>query len=226
MSLSVHGLCKRFSSNAPVLNTVGFDIDDGELVTINGPSGSGKSTLLHCIAGIVNPDSGRILVDGNPMQDPKPHLRSIGIVMQDQPLYEHLSVEENVGFPLRARGESKLEIAQRVSEMLGSLQLSNIANRRASQLSGGERRRVSIGRATIVKPRTLLLDEPLVSLDQELKELIATLIRQVHNEIGATTLFVTHDQNEAKEFGDRVVTMEDLNSNTPKKSPLNPKIQG
>ena len=226
MSLSVHGLCKRFSSNAPVLNTVGFDIDDGELVTITGPSGSGKSTLLHCIAGIVNPDSGRILVDGNPMQDRKPHLRSIGIVMQDQPLYEHLSVEENVGFPLRARGESKLEIAQRVSEMLGSLQLSNIANRRASQLSGGERRRVSIGRATIVKPRTLLLDEPLVSLDQELKELIATLIRQVHNEIGATTLFVTHDQNEAKEFGDRVVTMEDLNSNTPKKSPLNPKIQG
>tara|TARA_B000000460_G_C21438916_1_gene358523 strand:- start:174 stop:854 length:681 start_codon:yes stop_codon:yes gene_type:complete len=226
MSLSVNGLCKRFSSNAPVLNTVGFDIADGELVTITGPSGSGKSTLLHCIAGIVNPDSGRIWVDGNPVQDRKPHLRSIGIVMQDQPLYEHLSVEENVGFPLRARGESKLEIAQRVSEMLGSLQLSNIANRRASQLSGGERRRVSIGRATIVKPRTLLLDEPLVSLDQELKELIATLIRQVHNEIGATTLFVTHDQNEAKEFGDRVVTMEDLNSNTPKKSPLNPKIQG
>ena len=216
MSLSVHGLCKRFSSNAPVLNTVGFDIDDGELVTITGPSGSGKSTLLHCIAGVVNPDSGRILVDENPIQDRKPHLRSIGIVMQDQPLYEHLSVEENVGFPLRARGESKLEIAQRVSEMLGSLQLSNIANRRASQLSGGERRRVAIGRATIVKPRILLLDEPLVSLDQELKESIATLIRQVHNEIGATTLFVTHDQNEAKDFGDRVVTMEDLNSNTPK----------
>ena len=216
MSLSVHGLCKRFSSNAPILNTVGFDIDDGELVTITGPSGSGKSTLLHCIAGIVNPDSGRILVDDNPMQDRKPHLRSIGIVMQDQPLYEHLSVAENVGFPLRARGESKLEIAQRVSEMLGSLQLSNIANRRASQLSGGERRRVAIGRATIVKPRVLLLDEPLVSLDQELKESIATLIRQVHNEIGATTLFVTHDQNEAKDFGDRVVTMEDLNSNTPK----------
>ena len=216
MSLSVHGLCKRFSSNAPVLNTVGFDIDDGELVTITGPSGSGKSTLLHCIAGVVNPDSGRILVDDNPMQDRKPHLRSIGIVMQDQPLYEHLSVEENVGFPLRARGESKLEIAQRVSEMLGSLQLSNIANRRASQLSGGERRRVAIGRATIVKPRVLLLDEPLVSLDQELKESIATLIRQVHNEIGATTLFVTHDQNEAKDFGDRVVTMQDLNSNTPK----------
>ena len=216
MSLSVHGLCKRFSSNAPVLNTVGFDIDDGELVTITGPSGSGKSTLLHCIAGIVNPDRGSILVDDNPMQDRKPHLRSIGIVMQDQPLYEHLSVAENVGFPLRARGESKLEIAQRVSEMLGSLQLSNIANRRASQLSGGERRRVAIGRATIVKPRVLLLDEPLVSLDQELKESIATLIRQVHNEIGATTLFVTHDQTEAKDFGDRVVTMEDLNSNTPK----------
>jgi len=168
----------------------------------------------------VNPDSGRILVDDNPMQDRKPHLRSIGIVMQDQPLYEHLSVAENVGFPLRARGESKLEIAQRVSEMLGSLQLSNIANRRASQLSGGERRRVAIGRATIVKPRVLLLDEPLVSLDQELKESIATLIRQVHKEIGATTLFVTHDQTEAKDFGDRVVTMEELNSNTLKKITL------
>ena len=199
---------------------VSFDIDDGELVAITGPSGSGKSTLLHCIAGIVNPDRGSILVDDNPMQDRKPHLRSIGIVMQDQPLYEHLSVAENVGFPLRARGESKLEIAQRVSEMLGSLQLSNIANRRASQLSGGERRRVAIGRATIVKPRVLLLDEPLVSLDQELKESIATLIRQVHKEIGATTLFVTHDQTEAKDFGDRVVTMEELNSNTLKKITL------
>ena len=226
MSLSVHGLCKRFSSNAPVLNTVCFDIDDGELVTITGPSGSGKSTLLHCIAGILKPDSGRICVDGNAIQDRKPHLRSIGIVMQDQPLYEHLSVEENVGFPLRACGETKLEIAQRVSETLGSLHLSNIANRRASKLSGGERRRVAIGRATIVKPRILLLDEPLVSLDQELKESIAMLIRRVHDEIGATTLFVTHDQHEVNDFGGSVVTMEELNSNTPKKSALNPKIQG
>jgi len=227
MSLSVHSLCKRFSSNTPVLNTVSFDIDDGELVTITGPSGSGKSTLLHCIAGILKPDSGRIWVDGNAIQDRKPHLRSIGIVMQDQPLYEHLSVEENVGFPLRVCGETKLEIAQRVYETLGSLHLSNIASRRASKLSGGERRRVAIGRATIVKPRILLLDEPLVSLDQELKESIAMLIRRVHDEIGATTLFVTHDQHEVNDFGGSVVTMEELNSNTPKKkSPLNPKIQG
>lgn len=214
MSLSVQCLCKRFSSNAPILNKVSFDIDDGELVTISGPSGSGKSTLLHCIAGIVNPDSGQILVDDNPIQNQKPHLRSIGIVMQDQPLYEHVSVEENVGFPLRARGERKLKVAQRVTEMLRLLQLSNIATRRASQLSGGERRRVAIGRAIILNPRVLLLDEPLVSLDQELKESITTLIRQVHDEIGATTLFVTHDQQEAIEFVDRVVTMEDLNSNT------------
>ena len=219
MSLSVHGLCKRFSSNTPVLNTVSFDLDDGELVTITGPSGSGKSTLLHCIAGIVNPDRGRIWIDDNAMQDRKPHLRTIGIVMQDQPLYEHLSVEENVGFPLRARGELKSEIAHRVSETLSSLQLSNIATRRASQLSGGERRRVAIGRATIVKPRVLLLDEPLVSLDQELKESIATLIRQVHDELGASTLFVTHDQHEANDFGDRVVTREELNSDTQKNHP-------
>lgn len=215
MSLSVHCLCKRFSSNAPILNKVSFGIDDGELVTISGPSGSGKSTLLHCIAGIVNPDSGQILVDDNPIQNQKPHLRSIGIVMQDQPLYEHLSVEENVGFPLRARGERKLKVAQRVTELLRLLQLSNIATRRASQLSGGERRRVAIGRAIILKPRVLLLDEPLVSLDLELKESITTLVRQVHDEIGATTLFVTHDQHEAIEFVDRVVTMDDLNSNTP-----------
>ena len=104
--------------------------------------------------------------------------------------------------------------------------LRPLAKRTPGSLSGGERRRVAIARALAASPSLLLLDEPLVSLDQELKELIATLIRQVHNEIGATTLFVTHDQNEAKEFGDRVVTMEDLNSNTPKKSPLNPKIQG
>ena len=191
MSLSVHGLCKRFSSNAPILNTVGFDIDDGELVTITGPSGSGKSTLLHCIAGIVNPDRGRILVDDNPMQDRKPHLRSIGIVMQDQPLYEHLTVAENVGFPLRARGESKLEIAQRVSEMLGSLQLSNIANRRASQLSGGERRRVAIGRATIVKPRILLLDEPTAGLDYSMRNDVKNLILDLKNK--NTIIIVTHE---------------------------------
>ena len=188
---------------------------DGELVAIAGPSGSGKSTLLHCIAGVEVPNSGTISVDGVPVQDSKPHLRSIGIVMQDQPLYGHLSVEENVGFPLRARGKKRSEIAQIVSEALDSLQLSKIAGRRASQLSGGEQRRVAIGRAIILQPRVLLLDEPLVSLDQELKDSIAQLIRRVHDEIGATTLFVTHDQVEAETLCDRVVAMISLSSNTP-----------
>ncbi len=216
MSLSVQGLCKQYSSNAPVLDHVDLTIDDGELVVITGPSGSGKSTLLHCIAGVVVSDSGTIAIDGGAVQDCAPHLRSIGIVMQDQPLYEHLSVEANVGFPLRTRGKAKSVITQRVSEALDSLQLSNIARRRVSQLSGGERRRVAIGRAIVVKPRVLLLDEPLVSLDQKLKESIASLIRQVHDGIGATTLFVTHDQGEAVDVGDRAVAMEQLNANPQK----------
>ena len=191
-----------------------MELEDGELVALVGPSGSGKSTLIHCIAGVEIPDSGTISVDEKPVQDCKPHLRSIGIVMQDQPLYGHLSVEENVGFPLRARGEKRSAISQLVSEVLESLQLSKIAARRASQLSGGEQRRVAIGRAIILKPRVLLLDEPLTSLDQELKESIAEHIRHVHDEIGATTVFVTHDQREANNLGDRVVAMEKLNSRT------------
>jgi len=213
MSLSIHALCKCYSANIPVLHNASLDVEDGELVAIAGPSGSGKSTLLHCIAGVETPDSGTISVDGNPVQDCKPHLRSIGIVMQNQPLYEHLSVRANVGFPLRARGVRRSVVSQRVSETLDSLQLSRISGRSASRLSGGERRRVAIGRAIILHPRVLLLDEPLVSLDPELKESIAQLIRRVHDEIVATTLFVTHDRQEAATLGDRVVAMASLCSN-------------
>ncbi|MEE2912395.1 MAG: ATP-binding cassette domain-containing protein [Planctomycetota bacterium] len=194
-----------------VLRNIGLHIDASELVAIVGPSGSGKSTLLHCIAGVVMPDSGTITIEDSPVHNMKPHLRPIGIVMQDQPLYEHLSVQDNVGFPLRSRRVRKSTIEQRVVEILKSLQLSNISNRIASQLSGGERRRVAIGRAIILKPRLLLLDEPLISLDSELRNAISTLIQNVHNEIGATTLVVTHDQHEASNLGNRVIRMQDLN---------------
>jgi len=218
MALSVHVLCKRFTTESTVLHNVDLEVADGELVVIVGPSGSGKSTLLHCIAGLLAIDSGDIVIDNRRVNDDKPHQRGIGIVMQDQPLYEHLSVCMNIGFPLRARGEKRSAIASRVQETMSALELDGIADRRASHLSGGERRRVALGRAIIVRPRVLLLDEPLVSLDQELKDSLQLVIRKVHDDVGASTLLVTHDHEEANTLADRVVAMSKLN--TPQKITL------
>jgi len=211
MALYVHALCKRFIPEIAVLHQMDVEVADGEIVVITGPSGSGKSTLLHCIAGLLTVDSGEVVIDDRRVNDVKPHQRGIGIVMQDQPLYEHLSVRVNIGFPLRARGEKRAEIAKKVSELLSLLELNEIEGRRASTLSGGERRRVALGRAMILRPRVLLLDEPLVSLEQELKDSLQQMIRRVHDEVSASTLLVTHDREEANSLGDRVVSMPVLN---------------
>ena len=203
MSLAVKNLSHAYAHEKYVLDAISLNIDDGELVVLGGRSGGGKSTLLHCIAGLITPLSGSIEIDGSDVLCKKPHKRGVGIMMQDQPLYEHLSVEKNIAFPLLARGEKK----PNVSQILVQLQLTNIAKQIVSTCSGGERRRVALGRAIILKPRVLLLDEPLVSLDEELRTSLQEFIKQVHDETGASTLLVTHDLNEAKAIADRVIVL-------------------
>ena len=203
MTLAVKNLSHAYAHEKYVLDAISLNIDDGELVVLAGRSGCGKSTLLHCIAGLITPLSGSIEIDGSDVLCKKPHERGVGIMMQDQPLYEHLSVEKNIAFPLLARGEKK----PNVSQILAQLQLTNIAKQIVSTCSGGERRRVALGRAIILKPRVLLLDEPLVSLDEELRTSLQEFIKQVHDETGASTLLVTHDLNEAKAIADRVIVL-------------------
>ena len=183
-----------------MLEDVTLKVDEGELVAVVGRSGCGKSTLLHCIAGLITPKSGAIQIDGKDVTDAAPYLRGVGIMMQDQPLYEHLTVEKNIAFPLRARGEKKPD----VSQILELFQLQGIAQQKVSTCSGGERRRVALGRAIVLQPSVLLLDEPFVSLNEELRDTIRMYIQ----ELTLTTLLVTHDLEEVESIADSVVRLE------------------
>ncbi len=202
MSLVVENLTHEYSHGERVLDGFSMNIEDGELVALVGPSGCGKSTLLHCVIGLVSPMLGLVLVDGNDVSHTKPHERGVGIMMQDQPLYEHLSVEQNISFPLQARGEKK----PNVLHILEQLDLATIAKQKVSSCSGGERRRVAIGRAIVTKPRLLLFDEPFVSLNEKLRETIRAIIVKAD----VSTLVVTHDFEEASALCDRVIEMEQL----------------
>ena len=207
MSLDVQNISYKYSKGNPVLESVSLHLDDSELVALVGPSGCGKSTLLHCIAGLIDIDSGEISINGMNVVSVKPHERSIGIMMQDQPLYEHLTVEQNAGFPLQTRGEQRDVLAQKVAQTLASLELCELAIRKVSKLSGGERRRVALARAIIVQPRVLLLDEPFVSLDEALRSSMRQLIKEVHSSSNMSTLVVMHDAEEATGLADRVIEL-------------------
>ncbi len=198
MSFVVENLSHAYIEGDCVLEGVSLKAEDGELVALVGPSGCGKTTLLYCIAGLLEPKSGRVCVSGNDVTKKKPHERGIGIMMQDQPLYEHLSVEQNLTFPLRARGQR-----EDVFELIGQLSLTDVANQKVAKCSGGERRRVAFGRAIVTNPKVLLLDEPFVSLNEELRDSMRALIQGS----GITTLLVTHDVIEAEAISARVVTL-------------------
>ncbi len=200
MSLVVENLSYEYTTKARVLDGVSITIDDGEIVTLVGPSGCGKSTLLHCIVGLLAPTSGKVHVDGDDVSHKKPHDRAVGIMMQDQPLYEHLSVEQNIAFPLRARGEKTPD----VSHILEKLEITAIAKQSVSTCSGGELRRVAFGRAIVTKPSVLLLDEPFVSLHEELRETMRGFIQSV----SVTTLLVTHDVCDSELIADRIIRWE------------------
>jgi putative spermidine/putrescine transport system ATP-binding protein len=180
----------------------------GAFVSLLGPSGSGKTTTLNLIAGFLLPDAGDILIDEHSVADVPPHKRNIGMVFQSYSLFPHMTVADNVGFPLRMRGKlTRDEARKRIAEMLELVQLSGLGTRYPRQLSGGQQQRVAMARALVSRPRLLLMDEPLGALDKKLREQMQAEIRNIHCSVGTTVVYVTHDQSEALTMSDLVVVM-------------------
>jgi spermidine/putrescine transport system ATP-binding protein len=186
------------------LDDVSLAFADGEFFGLLGPSGSGKTTLLRAIAGFVEPDSGDIRFDERPVRDVAVHRREIGMVFQNYALFPHMSVFDNIAFGLSVRSLAAAEIKARVTEMLGLVRLAGFEQRRPRQLSGGQQQRVALARALVTRPRVLLLDEPLGALDKRLRQQMQIELRQIQREVGITTIFVTHDQEEALTLSDRI----------------------
>jgi ABC-type sugar transport system ATPase subunit len=191
------------------LRGIDLAVEPGELMAVLGASGSGKSTLLRAIAGLEPADAGRVLIDGADQTAVPPARRGVAMVFQSFALFPHLSVERNIGFGLRARGEAASVVAERVRSTAGALGLEGLLDRRPGELSGGERQRVALARALAARPRLLLLDEPLSNLDAQLRASTRTEIRRVQERTGQTTLHVTHDQSEALALGHRVAVLRD-----------------
>jgi putative spermidine/putrescine transport system ATP-binding protein len=191
-----------------VLDDVSVEIGDGEFFTLLGPSGSGKSTLLRVIAGLLDADSGEVVIGGRNMTGRPAHTRELGVVFQSLALFPHLSVGDNVAFPLRMRRVGRKEIARRVDEALQLVQLPNLQHRAVSELSGGQSQRVALARALVYQPRILLLDEPLSALDRRLRESMQLELTRIHRELGVTIVNVTHDQREALMVSDRIAVMD------------------
>ena len=191
------------------LNSLNLDVDRGELVALLGPSGCGKTTTLRLIAGLLNPSGGDILFDGKSVVRVAPERRGAVMVFQKHLLFPHMSVADNVAFGLKMRGVDKHVSRQRVGAMLGSVQLAGFENRRVHQLSGGQQQRVALARALVIGPQVLLLDEPLANLDANLRVEMRRLIHSVQRELQITTIFVTHDQEEAVTIADRVALIVD-----------------
>jgi putative spermidine/putrescine transport system ATP-binding protein len=194
---------------APALDALTLDVPGGELVALLGPSGCGKTTALKMIAGLLEPTSGDISFDGVSILRKKPEQRGAVMVFQNHLLFPYMSVADNIGFGLRMRKAPKTEIAKRVEEMLALVKLPDLGRRRPSELSGGQQQRVALARALIVQPRVLLLDEPLSNLDAHLRTEMRDLVRGIQKEMGITTIFVTHDQEEAVVLADRVALILD-----------------
>ena len=205
--LDIEGASKSFGEVA-ALADVSLGVSAGEFVTILGPSGSGKTTLLKVIAGFETADTGRILVDGADVTDLDPAQRNIGMVFQNYALFPHMSVARNVAYPLAMRRMAKAEIDRRVAEALDMVELAGMAERLPKQLSGGQQQRVALARATVFQPRLLLLDEPFGALDRKLREQMQLEVRRLQRRLGLTTLFITHDQEEALVMSDRIAVMD------------------
>ena len=201
--VSLRNLNKHYGDFAAVDN-ISLDIKDGEFLTFLGSSGSGKSTTLSMLAGFETPSSGEILVNGESLVNVPPHKRDIGMVFQRYSLFPHLSVRDNIAFPLAIRKLAAAEREKRVDAMLKLVQLEQFAHRRPSQLSGGQQQRVAIARALVYEPRILLMDEPLGALDKKLREDLQDELRQLHRRLGITIVYVTHDQEEAMRLSQRI----------------------
>jgi len=206
MEIVVKNVSKQFGS-FKVLDQVNLEIPHGSLVSLLGPSGSGKSTLLRVIAGLENPDTGKIWIGGNDATSRSVQDRHIGFVFQHYALFKHLTIRENIAFGLKIRNTPKARTKARVEELLELIQLSGLGERYPSQLSGGQRQRVALARALAVDPQVLLLDEPFGALDAKVRKDLRTWLRRLHDEVGVTTVLVTHDREEAMEVSDKIVVM-------------------
>ena len=204
--LSIRSLHKSYGAT-PIFSDIHCEIEKGEFVTLLGPSGCGKSTLLRCVAGLTEVDGGQILLDGQDLVPLSPQKRGIGMVFQSYALFPNMTVQQNVAFGLRMQKVGKDESAQRVEEVLRLVELHDYAARYPHQLSGGQCQRVALARSLVTRPRLLLLDEPLSALDARIRKHLREQIRAIQQELGLTTIFVTHDQEEALTMSDRIFLM-------------------
>jgi putative spermidine/putrescine transport system ATP-binding protein len=205
--IRIEGLTKTYGS-FHALDDVTLDIGAGEFLTLLGPSGSGKTTLLMVLAGFTRPTRGHVLVGGEDLTRLPPHKRDFGMVFQNYALFPHMDVQTNVAYPLRLRGVGRSQIEERVRRALDLVQLGHLGDRTVHQLSGGQRQRVALARAIVFEPRVLLMDEPLSALDKNLREAMQIEVRALHENLGITTVYVTHDQREALTMSDRVVVID------------------
>src|SRR4051812_39865315 len=206
MAIEVRSLFKNFGDFA-ALDDVSLTVPDGSLTALLGPSGGGKSTLLRVISGLEMPDSGEVLLDGVDVVGVPPQKRGVGLVFQHYAAFKHMTVRDNVGFGLKIRKRPKAEVRERVDELLGLVHLGGFADRYPSQLSGGQRQRMALARALAVDPKVLLLDEPFGALDAKVRQELREWLRRLHDEVHVTTIFVTHDQEEAMEVAEQIVVI-------------------
>ena len=206
MAIEAQSVTKRFGEFVAV-DDVSMSVPAGSLTALLGPSGSGKSTLLRVISGLEQPDAGRVVIEGSDVTGLPPQRRGIGFVFQHYAAFKHMTVHKNVAFGLEIRRRPRSEIKARVDELLELVQLTGLAKRYPAQLSGGQRQRMALARALAVEPTVLLLDEPFGALDARVRKELRAWLRRLHDEVHVTTVFVTHDQEEAMEIADQIVLM-------------------
>ncbi|ACV59845.1 ABC transporter ATP-binding protein [Alicyclobacillus acidocaldarius] len=211
MTIEFVGVEKIYPGGARSVRGVSFQIREGEMVGLLGPSGSGKTTILRLIAGLERPTKGDVWIGGKRVTDLPPQKRNVGLVFQNYALFQHMTVYDNVSFGLREKRVPKDEMDARVRELLRFMRLESYANRFPHELSGGQQQRVALARALAPRPQVLLFDEPFAAIDTQIRRELRTFVRQVHDEMGVTSVFVTHDQEEALEVADRVLVLHEGN---------------
>ncbi len=200
---------KSYDGESLVVKGFNLYIDQGEFITLLGPSGSGKSTVLMMMAGFEHPTHGEIILKGQPISQLPPHKRGIGLVFQNYALFPHMTVAENLAFPLQVRNLPKSDIETKVKRALDMVRLGEFGDRRPAQLSGGQQQRVAVARALVFEPELVLMDEPLGALDKNLREEMQYEIKHIHEDLGVTMIYVTHDQSEALTMSDRIAVFND-----------------
>ena len=208
LNISIKSITKTYG-DFHALNDVNLEVNSGEFLTLLGPSGSGKTTLLMVLAGFTRPDYGSVKFGEEEVILKPPHLREIGMVFQNYALFPHMNVEDNIGYPQKLRGVSKSETKHSVDEALSIVKLDGLGKRRVGELSGGQKQRVALARAIVFKPKILLMDEPLSALDKKLREEMQIELRQLHDSLNITSVYVTHDQKEALTMSDRIAVIND-----------------